>query len=55
MPFCPNLNLTASRTPHGYITADLQYTLKHYKEVKFILEQAMKAQRQSRGIALLFL
>jgi hypothetical protein len=37
------------------LDAASQYTLKHYKEVRFTLEKAMKAQRGSRGIALLFL
>jgi hypothetical protein len=31
------------------------YIIVHGKKVKFSLEQAMKAQRGSRGIALLFL
>jgi hypothetical protein len=31
------------------------YALYYYKKVKFSLEQAMKAHRRSRGIALLFL
>jgi len=49
-------------TLHCYTVADCssmdaasQYTLRHYKEENFILEQATKAQRGSRGVALLCL
>jgi len=49
-------------TLHCYTVADcsslyaaLQYTLKHYKEEKFILEQATKTQMGSKSIDLLFL
>jgi hypothetical protein len=42
----------------GVVTLDIHYTDTHtflLKEKTFILEQAMKAQRGSRGTALLFL
>jgi glycopeptide antibiotics resistance protein len=40
---------------HNCVTGMIQNTNNNNKKVKFSLEQAIKAQRESRGIALLFL
>jgi hypothetical protein len=42
--------------PHlGYINEQFRIVVKYNVKVKFTLKQAMKAQRRSRGIALLLL
>jgi hypothetical protein len=46
----------ATTLPHLPVSFLISLALLHYKvKVKFSLEQVMKAQRGSRGIALLFL
>jgi hypothetical protein len=47
----PLVHSVVDKVPPANPTASIPRKLK----VKFILEQAMKAQRRSRGIALLFL
>jgi hypothetical protein len=43
------------RLPHNFQVVTIDSIDKEHIRVKFTLERAMKAQRGSRGIALLFL
>ena len=53
--FLVSVSVKTSPEVHSVFSTRGTETLEMYKKVKFALKQAMKAQRESRLIALLFL